>query len=49
MLAQTNMNKRQLKKNEKAQIQILEINKDYRKTSELPNRKRQLGFLPRYD
>ena len=32
MLAQTNMNKRQLKKNEKAQIQILEINKDYRKT-----------------
>lgn len=32
MLAQNNMNKRQLKKNEKAQIQILEINKDYRKT-----------------
>ena len=32
MLAQTNMNKRQLKKNEKAQIPVLEINKDYRKT-----------------
>jgi hypothetical protein len=32
MLAQTNMSKRQLKKNRKAQTPVLEINKDYRKT-----------------
>jgi len=32
MLAQPNMNKRQLKKNGKAQTAVLEINKDYRKT-----------------
>lgn len=32
MLAQPNMNKRQLKKNDKAQTAVLEINKDYRKT-----------------
>jgi len=32
MLAQPNMNKRQLKKNGEAQTAVLEINKDYRKT-----------------
>jgi hypothetical protein len=32
MLAQPNMNKRQLKKNDKAQAPVLEIDKGYRKT-----------------
>jgi hypothetical protein len=32
MLAQTNMNKRQLKKNDKAQTAVLEIKNFYKKT-----------------